>query len=276
MWSPPRGICWRWSERSCLHKFKPRFVCLAQQWRGSVTSSYIGTYPSGWTLLGAADVDGDGTDDLLWRNQSTCQFGYWLMKDGKKVSAKAMPVDCGFKALSIGYYSLSNRASITWMDASHNLYAWDSTGSAFNQFPLGSFSTTDYPYRMGGGFQGADMTFRSVTADNSGYSYHDFVRNFSIDGSQSSWTRGSFGTGGKSTTEYSAGFVVRAQGFNKTAPVTFDSSVLNPGGTGTYPRAVVCVPSNQALDAISLEQNRTCAYMQPDQGFLPVGYHAVP
>lgn len=243
---------------------------------GHFISSYIGTYPAGWVLLGSADINGDGTDDLLWQNPSTCQFGYWLMKAGKEISAKAMPVDCNFIPLSIGYYSLTNRASITWMDAAHDLYVWDSMGSTFNQYPLGSFPATDYAYRMGGGHQGSGMTFRSVTADNSGFAFHDFVRNFSIDGRQSSWTRGTFGDGGKSSTEYSAGFVVRAQGFDNTAPVTFDSSVLNSSGTGTYPRALVCVPSNQAYDLITLEQNRTCALMQPDQGFFPVGYHAVP
>ncbi|KGI78893.1 hypothetical protein LF63_0102940 [Oleiagrimonas soli] len=238
--------------------------------------AYLGTYPAGWVLLGSADVDGDGTDDLLWQNPAACQFGYWRMKDGKHVATKILPVACDYTPLSIGYYSLTSRASITWMDGEHAIHVWDSTGNGFSEFDLGDFPANDYVYRLGGGRQGRGMAFDYVQAGNSGLVFRDFNRNFSISGAQSSWTKGTFGTAGHSSTEYSGGFVVRAQGFDNTAPVTFDTSVLNQSGTGTYARAMVCMPSDQAYDSITLEPNRTCAYMSLASGWFPVGYHAIP
>ena len=41
---------------------------------GGFTSGNLGNYPAGWVLVGAGDVDGDGSDDLLWYNGDGCQF----------------------------------------------------------------------------------------------------------------------------------------------------------------------------------------------------------
>jgi hypothetical protein len=48
------------------------------------TNNYLGhtaggTYPAGWTLVGAGDFDGIGKDELLWRNDSTGQIGWWTL-----------------------------------------------------------------------------------------------------------------------------------------------------------------------------------------------------
>jgi hypothetical protein len=62
---------------------------------GTFTSTSLGTYPAGWTLVGAGDIDGDGQDDLLWINRSQCEFGYWLMKNGVHTASKTINIACG-------------------------------------------------------------------------------------------------------------------------------------------------------------------------------------
>ena len=61
------------------------------------SSKYVGTYPEGWKLVGAADIDGDGIDDLIWENDEACEYGYWLMNGSTVKSTKAMSVTCGFQ-----------------------------------------------------------------------------------------------------------------------------------------------------------------------------------
>jgi len=47
---------------------------------GNLTSSWVnlGTHGAGWTFQGAADVDGSGTDDIIWRHDDG-RVGAWLM-----------------------------------------------------------------------------------------------------------------------------------------------------------------------------------------------------
>lgn len=235
---------------------------------GGFVSSYLGTYPPGWTLIGSADLDGDGTDDLLWENTSTCQFGYWLFKQGVRKSTATYPFDCGDTPVAIGYYSLSRRASVVWSDPSHNLVVRDAVDGGFSSDSLGSYPSDEFVYSLGGGNQGGGMFLMTASADNSSFSDRYFSRNFSIAGKQTSWTRGTFGYGGKSATEFSGGFMVRAQGFNRTGLVTFNQHSYS---FSLQPSLLVCVPSTNPYDGYSLSPNMTCQEFQLDTGWIPVG-----
>ena len=44
----------------------------------SNASNFWTTIPTSWQIVGSGDFNGDGRDDLLWRNPSTGQTTDWL------------------------------------------------------------------------------------------------------------------------------------------------------------------------------------------------------
>lgn len=106
-------------------------------------SSLLGTYPAGWKLLGAGDVDGDGFPDLLWWNASSNQFGYWLMPKGKPATKRTFNVTPGYELVAIGYSRPRTRLSLIWLNADGEVYDWDSNGAGFRSYRVGNFARPD-------------------------------------------------------------------------------------------------------------------------------------
>jgi hypothetical protein len=129
---------------------------------GHWSSADIGTYPANWQLVGAADIDGDGIDDLLWLDPSDCQFAYWLMNGNVRKSYLIISIACGYYPVGVGYYSPSGTASILWSSAANDLWVWDSHTGAFSSYNMSSTltqwggGTVDprYIWSFGGGWTG--------------------------------------------------------------------------------------------------------------------------
>lgn len=98
---------------------------------GRFTSTYLGTYPAGWQLLGAGDADGDGQDDLLWYDSADCTIGTWLMRGGKRVGVRTQVVDCGYTVVAIGYFTPSARISLVRTSDRISIQLLDSTPAGF-------------------------------------------------------------------------------------------------------------------------------------------------
>ena len=132
---------------------------------GHWSSSLIGSYPANWQLVGAADIDGDGIDDLLWLDPSDCQFAYWLMNGNVRKSYRIAPVTCGYYPVGVGYYTSSGTASVLWSSAANDLYVWDAQGGGFSSHNLTNAMTqlgtgnvdTRYIWSFGGGWAGQGM-----------------------------------------------------------------------------------------------------------------------
>jgi hypothetical protein len=156
---------------------------------GAFSSTYVGTYPEGWTLLGAADVDGDGQADLLWWNEGTSQFGYWIMKNGKQTSAKIIAITAGYHVAAIGYFNASNRVSILWHGPNGELYVWDSQGTSFTSFNLGTLTGDSAQSRIDG-FNPYTVANRAgfcfLTVDTTPVNQYCWAREFNAAGTQTS------------------------------------------------------------------------------------------
>jgi hypothetical protein len=199
---------------------------------GGFTSSYIGTYPNNWQLVGAGDVDGDGYDDLLWLDSSDCEFAYWTMKGNVRTGYKIIPITCGYYPIGVGYYTPSNRISILWTSAANDLYIWDSTGNGFKTYNLLSIlSGTAWAY--GGGYMGTGI---GVQTNGGGFLEAGIAnRTFDAQGNQTNY-EGSMVWNGElsnSQLEYgSAGNLIEGNGINQTGLYILDesSSTISTGG----------------------------------------------
>ncbi|MFC3653319.1 FG-GAP repeat domain-containing protein [Dyella humi] len=187
--------------------------------QGGFTSTQIDSYPSGWTLMGAGDVDGDGQDDLLWLNTSTCQFSYWLMKNGVHVESNTINITCGYYPISIGYYTPSNRVSIIWTSAAQDLYIWDSAGNQFTPYSFGKYGPGSTMVALGGGYEGSLMSLIYIASNQTAFGL-ELDRTFNEIGQQTLWQ----------TTEWwldssyqlpwsSAGFLIEGRGTNMTGVI---------------------------------------------------------
>lgn len=70
----------------------------------------------GWQVAGAADFNGDGKSDILWRNQSS-GAAYMMLMDGSAITSQGLVYtepDLGWRIAALGDYDGNGRADITW------------------------------------------------------------------------------------------------------------------------------------------------------------------
>jgi hypothetical protein len=186
---------------------------------GGFTTSSLGTYTAGWILIGAGDVDGDGQDDLLWLNPSTCQFSYWLIQNGVHVNTSTTSVTCGYYPISIGYYTPSNRISIIWTSAAQDLQIWDSMGNQFTPYLFGSYGPESTMIALGGGYQGTLMSMIYRNASDAALGL-ELDRSFNATGQQTQWQSTVWWLDNSYQLPWSsAGFLIEGRGTNMTGVI---------------------------------------------------------
>jgi hypothetical protein len=102
------------------------------------SSTRITNYPTGWSLVACADVNGDGRSDLLWHNGTT--LAWWHMNRAVIVTSGGLSMGPGSSVLGTGDLDGDGREDVVWRDGLNKLQLWLARGAGFNGVPLG-----DYP-----------------------------------------------------------------------------------------------------------------------------------
>jgi Tryptophan-rich Synechocystis species C-terminal domain len=86
-----------------------------------------GCIPAGWVIGPRADFDGDGTTDILWRNQNTGELSVWLLDSNANViGAQAISPPCDVNCRDTSF--LVNAATDLNADGHVDLTWWAANG----------------------------------------------------------------------------------------------------------------------------------------------------
>jgi len=96
-----------------------------------VTSASLGNVPSNWVLAGVGDFDGNGSTDILWRDNVSNAVAIWYLNGTSiETSAGFGPVPSTTHIVQTGDYNGDGKTDILWLDTSGNLSVWFLDGSS--------------------------------------------------------------------------------------------------------------------------------------------------
>lgn len=109
----------------------------------------VGTFSTGWTLVGTADFDGDGVADLIWQNSAAAKVAYWLMNaDGtKRASGYAGDITAGWTYAGSGDIDKDGVPDLIWVNYSSGKSAY------WMMKPDGTMRTSGYIGTFTSGWQ---------------------------------------------------------------------------------------------------------------------------
>lgn len=117
-----------------------------------VQSANLGAMPLNWSVAGTGDFDGNGSTDILWRDQAG-NVGIWLMDGTRIASSKVIGnVPRDWTIAETGDYAGTGKSDILWADMDGDVSAWFMDGSTVS-------SVTDY------GNVGASMSVQGQGVD---------------------------------------------------------------------------------------------------------------
>jgi alpha-tubulin suppressor-like RCC1 family protein len=96
---------------------------------------------TGWFLVGAADFNGDGDNDLLWQNTSTGEVGYWPMNGGSRLGYTQIaapgfvPPSTGWRVVGAANFSGGSVPNILWQNIqTGEVGYWTLSNGAFQSY----------------------------------------------------------------------------------------------------------------------------------------------
>lgn len=103
----------------------------------------IGNFGSDWQLVAAADINGDRTDDFIWRqvSGSSTNINIWYMRAGSVLSSATKTISSICTVSTTGDLNGDGAADIIFMCADAGVHAWFGGGSNLSQVRLGGYGS---------------------------------------------------------------------------------------------------------------------------------------
>ncbi len=85
----------------------------------------------GWSVIGSADIDGDGNQDLVWTHPDSNSFEVWLMQGAaiKAIRSHVLPGDT--RLVTTGDFAADGKADVLVINAARELTLWLGDGAGF-------------------------------------------------------------------------------------------------------------------------------------------------
>ena len=90
----------------------------------------LGTVPNVWSVVGIGDFDGNGNDDLLFRNSSTGAVSIWFLTNGAVTSTASLgTVPAAYSVDLTGDFNGDGKSDIVWTHTSGARSIWFMNGA---------------------------------------------------------------------------------------------------------------------------------------------------
>jgi hypothetical protein len=115
---------------------------------GNYTTTALGAAPSGATLAGTEDINGDGSKDLVFINPTTRLVTVWIMQATVRKTIVSWTLPAGETLVGLGDFDGDGHADLLTQDQNRHLSFWSelSTGS-FSESGIGLDSVAAVPTR---------------------------------------------------------------------------------------------------------------------------------
>jgi hypothetical protein len=120
--TPNGGIGWR-NTSGALALWKMNGFTVAHNYN-------LGTVPTVWNVVGIGDFNGDGNDDLLWRNSSTGALTMWFLNNGVVTSSATVGTVATTWSVDLtGDFNGNGKSDILWTHTSGARAMWFMNGA---------------------------------------------------------------------------------------------------------------------------------------------------